>query len=182
MRFSLSPLLPLLALGFSLPVVALSDDSQQPINIESNRAVHNVLENGERLTYIGDVVMTQGSLTIRADKIDIFSSARKIQRLSASGKPAELSQRSSLDDRQMDASAEQIEYNITDETAILTGNASVVQQGSVVKAERITYDIKQERVQARAGNQADGQNGGRVNMILQPSTEEPAANGNTDRE
>ena len=174
---------------WAAPLTALPDDSRQPIAIQADKAVQAVVSGVDQLTYTGNVVMTQGSLTIQANRVEMLSENRSIRTVVATGQPARFSQLTGAEQVPVDAQANSIRYNLRTETAVLTGSAEVAQQGSIVRADEIIYDIRQERVQAKGKASDTNGNDGRVNMILQPAERKPspdqqekADDGNADRQ
>ena len=63
---------------------ALPEDRLQAINIESDRASRN--DKTGLTIYEGSVVLTQGSINIRADKITVHSKANKVSRIVCIGR------------------------------------------------------------------------------------------------
>ena len=87
-RAAVISLLCLFALGAPAPpAAALSTDSQQPIHIEADQAE---LDETRRVTvYKGSVVIVQGTMRIKADRVDFFySEERALDKAVAMGKPA----------------------------------------------------------------------------------------------
>ncbi len=148
---------------FSAPAWSLPDDNKQPINIESNSAKQTVIENGEKTEYFGDVVLTQGSMLLKADTVVIFSADRVVTKMIAYGKPAHFQQQSDPDKTPVMAYGNRIEYKLDTETIVLHNDASIIQNGTTVSGKRIDYNINTEQVKANSNNN------GRVKMVLEPS-------------
>lgn len=67
------------------------------------------------------------------------------------------------------------------EVLILTGQASITQEGSTVNGERIEYFMQEQRVKASAGAARSGSS--RVQMVIQPrhaQTQQPATPASPD--
>ncbi len=152
----------LLLLTGSLHSQALPEDSQQPINIQSDRASQKVLSEGEKTEYFGSVLMTQGSLKISGEHIVIMSKDRKVQSIVATGKPVLFEQQSDPNKAPMKAEADNLNYRLKNETIILTENAKLDQAGNIVSGKRIEYNIASEQVKASSDDST------RVKMILLP--------------
>lgn len=156
----------LLVIGLVMPLsraLGLPDDRVQAINIESDRASRN--DKTGLTVYEGSVVMTQGSINIRADKITVYSTANKVSRIVCVGKPAHYQQQPEPDAALVIARANTIEYHLERDTITLRKNASLDQNGTVLKGEIINYDLKQELIEARG----DEQGSGRIQMVIPPS-------------
>lgn len=155
-------LLLLSQMGFALP-----DDTQQAIHVKANSALRNDKEG--TTVYTGNVVITQGSLIITADKIVLLDQNGELQSVVATGKPATLKQ-TLENDGSTEASAENITYNLGQKSVELTHNAHLNQNGSLINSERIIYDVSSQFINAEGSG--DGQS--RVEMVIPakaPSTQ-----------
>ena len=158
---SLSKLaLPVVFAGVPLVCLALPDDNQQPINIQSDRATRKTLEGSEKTEYFGNVVMTQGSMLINGDHVIIHTTDHKVTQITAIGKPAKFQQQSDPEKEPVKARADTIDYQLKAETVVLANNATIEQEGSTVSGNRIEYNVASERVQAEE----------RVNMVFIPTS------------
>ena len=157
----LVPLLVLLA-----PVAgALPSDRGAPINVSANTAI----QEKSKALYQGDVVITQGTLRIEAQEVEVFTENSRVSRIIATGAPARMQQKPQPDEEMVYASAFTIDYQVGADKVILTRQAAVLQAGSEIQGERIEYVIGEQVVKANAGDD----NTGRVRMILQPEQEQP---------
>ncbi len=169
-RRSLASMLAALTAMTSAVCSAAERDRLQPISIQSDRARYEA----NRGVYEGNVVIEQGSLRIRADRVTVFEQRRSVDRLQAFGRPAHFEQTGN-GGAAVRASADEIEYRVVDEQVILLRNATVDHEGSEIHGERIVYSSRSRTVSAEGGGETGS---GRVQMILQPRQAEPAA-GNT---
>ena len=148
-------------------ILALPEDSQQPINIQADRASQQSSADGEVTEYFGNVEMTQGSMKINGDHIVIHSRDRKVTSVKATGNPARFEQQSQHDEAPVVANARQLDYTLNNETIVLTTDASIEKPGATFNGDRIEYNIAMERVKARGGEKS-----GRVNMVLTPENKQ----------
>ncbi len=153
---------------------ALESDRKQPIEISADQA--ELDEAKGEAHYNGNVVLTQGSLLIKADTLTIKADEKnQIQRVTAVGKPAEFNQTPEEGKPPVVAKAKLIDYYVADEKLVLQQEAIVVQNESTFQGSQIQYDIRNHRMQASsAGTQKN--NGERVKMILPPSSSPEASN------
>ena len=157
------------------PGLALPDDRNQPIYIQSDRA-----ERDERkgiTVYTGDVEIDQGSLHISADRVTIAMDGDQVTRIHALGAPAKMHQKPSPEREPVYARATTIQYDVAREILTLIEKAAVTQEGSTVKGERIEYFVQEQRVKASSGSAESGAS--RVQMVIQPrraTLAPPAAN------
>lgn len=100
------------------------------------------------VSYIGNVVITQGSLKILAEKVIADESEGKgNQVIFAVGKPASYQQRLA-DGSFVKAKANRIHYDVATKVISLEGNARINQNSSTVSADTIIYYITEEKVVA----------------------------------
>ncbi len=147
---------------------ALPSDRQQPILIESDRAQHN--DKTGVTVYQGSVVITQGTIRIKADKVSVNAVGNKVTKIVCTGKPAHYQQQPRPDAELVTARANTIEYHLSKNAITLLGAASLEQEGSTLKGERINYDLQAELVEATGsttGNQ-------RIQMVIPPQKTEGA--------
>lgn len=153
-----------LLLGLASGAAALPDDPEQPIAIESDRAVRD--EKAGTTIYIGDVELIQGSLKILAERLEIFhNDDNEVDAIIGYGKPAYVEQRPDIDKPLVKARGETIRYFVVQERLQLEDNASIEQDGSTVSSNKIDYYIKDEVVKASGSDQ-------RVRVVIPPREDE----------
>ena len=107
----------------SLSASALKDDTNQPINIVSDNQSLD-MENSV-VTFTDNVVITQGSILIKANKVVITrppENSGKKDTVDAYGSPVTFHQQ--LDDgKPVDGRANKVHYDLGTEFLTLTGNA-----------------------------------------------------------
>ena len=146
------------------PGLALPDDRNQPIYIQSDRAERD--ERKGTTVYTGDVEIDQGSLHISADRVTIAMDGDQVTRIDALGAPAKMHQKPSPEREPVYARATTIQYDVAREILTLIEQAAVTQEGSTVKGERIEYFVQEQRVKASSGSAESGAS--RVQMVIQP--------------
>ncbi|WP_323845097.1 lipopolysaccharide transport periplasmic protein LptA [Microbulbifer magnicolonia] len=153
-------------LALTAQVQALPDDREQPIRVQAQKLEADRSKNLS--IYSGDVVITQGSLQIRADRVEVHGNAQgEISRVIATGKPAHFQQQVQQSQDPVKARARRIEFTVTSDELHLVGDAHVDRDGNTLTAEKIDYDLNSEQMQAQ------GQAGeGRVEMIWKPEKKE----------
>ncbi len=143
----------LLSMLLSIGAVAKSTDMKEPIHVDAARTDASIKD--QMLVYSGNVSVKQGSLEIKAEKLTVDRSAGYGKEVFiAQGTPAVYSQL--LDgDKPIQASAEEIRYNVADRTLTLTGKAEITQSGSLVQSARIVYDLDKQQLSAESGKETD---------------------------
>ena len=162
----------LVAFGLLLFVriaLALPEDQQQPVHITADSAI----QENNTVTYRGNVVIVQGSIRIEADQVVILHEKGKLQKATATGKPARFQEQPEADGGLITGYALTLIYYGADQRVELLQDAFVDRDKSTVKGNRIEYLLPSKTVRAEgaASNQS-----GRVEMILQPNQPKP---GNT---
>ncbi len=157
-----------IALVFLLAVLpslsmALSTDRDQPINIKAD---NGKIDDVKRVAiYEGNVVITQGTIQINADKVTLnYTEKQDIEKVVADGKPVTFKQKPDNSEDYMNASALQMEYFANQDMLQLLKDAKVWQAKDVVTAQKISYDTRNGVIRAFKGSGEEN----RVNVTLQP--------------
>ena len=171
----------LIALCIAVAIALLSVDTQaeradreKPINVESDR-MSAVVAN-KVLTFEGRVVVTQGTMILRADRVTLREEKDGIKSASAIGKPAKFRQKRDNVNEWIDGEAERIEFDGRAERVELFVRARMSREKDEVRGNYISYDQKTDffRVQhAKDGTTPTGENG-RIQAVLQPRPKAPA--------
>ena len=106
------------------------------------------------LHFYGNVLVSQGNISIKADDLFVETKDGVGQKLIAKGKPAEFKQ-NDLENGDLIATAKEIVYTVDRQVLNLNGDAKFQQGGSLVQSGNIEFDLKAQRVKAD-GDQATG--------------------------
>jgi lipopolysaccharide export system protein LptA len=157
--------LALLALGtLAAPLPALEGDQDQPVFLESDSA--ELDDQSAKSVYRGNVVVTQGSIEIRADEVEIHHHPDRRPRLIiATGNPATYRQTVEGEGKEMQAEALRMEFETDRDEIVLIGEAVVFQGEDQLRSDRIVYDRATALV--KAGASAQGRE--RVRIQINPS-------------
>jgi lipopolysaccharide export system protein LptA len=161
----------LIALNVSLAHSATIDLNKE-IKIAAKRQATDL--KNKIASYIDNVIITQGSLSINADRVQVISRPNSEYKIYiATGKPAIFEQL--LEDGQpIKMQANEIKYDEEKHTITIAGNASVSQEGSLVSGNKIVYNTVTEQLTAESSSDDT------VTTILQPqnSSENTKPNNN----
>lgn len=147
-------------LGASLSANALTGDTDKPINIDSGSQSLDMTNNV--VVFSDNVLITQGSIRVTADRVTITRQEGKKEIIDASGSPVTFQQ--TLDNgKPVNGKGNSVNYDLNAEYLILTGNAELKQLDSFIRANKITYDVKKQQLKATSG----GKN--RVKTVLIPN-------------
>jgi len=151
------------------PAQAERADRTQPINLESDRM--RIDDAGKSSVFEGKVLMTQGTLRIRADKVTVRQDKDGYQYGSASGNPASFRQKRDGADEYIEGEAERIEYNGKLDRVEFFNRARLRREpADEVRGNYISYDARTEyfTVNGGAGAGARGRIEDRVHAVIQP--------------
>lgn len=153
-----SLLLVLLVLSHSS--YALTGDTEQPINIDSGSQSLDMENNV--VVFLDNVLITQGSIKITAEKVTITRQEGQKETIDAQGSPVTFQQ--TLDNgKPVNGKGNSVHYDLGQEFLTLIGNAELKQLDSFIQAERITYDVKKQQLKASSGGKS------RVKTVLLPT-------------
>lgn len=131
----------------SSAAIAAKPDYAQQIQIDADKLI-SVKENV--LTYRSNVHITQGSLQMKADQLEINASAGKGKEVYiATGTPVSYSQLLA-DGKPVTAQAAEMRYDPANRTLTLSGDAELAQSGSVVRASTIIYNVEKQQLTAES--------------------------------
>ncbi|WP_052283623.1 lipopolysaccharide ABC transporter substrate-binding protein LptA [Kluyvera genomosp. 1] len=149
-------------LAASLPALALTGDTDKPIHIESDQQSLDM--QGNIVTFTGNVVVTQGTIKINADKVVVTRPADQKGKevIDGYGNPATFYQMQD-NGKPVKGHASKMHYELQNDFVVLTGNAYLEQLDSNIKGDKITYLVKEQKMQAFSDK------GKRVTTVLVPS-------------
>ncbi|MBJ7222483.1 MULTISPECIES: lipopolysaccharide ABC transporter substrate-binding protein LptA [unclassified Brenneria] len=149
-------------LAVSAPIFAVTGDSNQPIHIDS--AQQSLDMQGNTVTFTGNVVVKQGTIEVKADKVIVIRPQGEQGRevVEGYGNPVTFYQMQD-NGKPVKGHAQKIRYELANDFLVLTGNAYLEQMDSNVKGDRITYLVKQQQMEAFSDQ------GKRVTTVLVPS-------------
>jgi lipopolysaccharide export system protein LptA len=156
-----------LVLSFASTASALPDDKNQPIHIEADEAVRD--EKTGLTLYRGNVKIRQGSMHIMADVVTLFHIESQADKIVAEGRPAIMEQQRDHESEPMHAEGEIIEYYKEEERIHIRHQAMLEQDGSTVRSDSIEYFINQELVKAVSDEPINGEDPGRVRVVIPPN-------------
>lgn len=158
----------ILMLGIALlaaPAHAEKGDRDKPVNLEADTVT---LDDIRKVSvYQGNVVLSQGTLMLRADRLQVTQNADGLERVSATGRPVAFRQK--LDDREefIEGFADRIEYNGVTSQLELIGQARLRRGSDELRGAQISYNANTEfyKVVGEPGAQTPS---GRVRAVIRP--------------
>lgn len=171
----------LLSMCLSLNAFGEAADRNKPIELEADSVI--VDDARKTSTYIGTVILTQGTLVIRADKLVVREDKNGFQHSTSTGNPTTFKQKREGKNEYMQGSAKRIEYDGRMDKVQLYTKAWVKRNEDIVYGNYISYDANAEYAEVLGGKKtADGSSTGRVKAIIQPKNKQEESNeGNATR-
>jgi lipopolysaccharide export system protein LptA len=165
------------------PAFAERADRDKPINLEADRISVDDIKKVQ--VYEGSVVLTQGTLQIRTDRLVVTQDADGFQRGSAIGGAkglARFRQKREAHDDYIEGEGERIDYDARSERTEFFVRAWVKNGQDEVRGNYIVYDSLSEKYVVTSGSTATGAlvktpgvPAGRVRAVLQPKSRESEA-------
>ena len=175
--------LTLMLAALAMPAQAERADREKPISLEADRISVDDVQKVQ--IFEGNVVLTQGTLVIRANRLVVTQDAEGFQKGVASGGEggiARFKQKREGRDEYIEGQGERIEHDARNEKTEFFVRAWVRSGLDEVKGNYISYDALSEKYLVTSGVAADGKTpakveGGRVRAIIQPKGKaDPEAN------
>jgi lipopolysaccharide export system protein LptA len=162
-----------LLLSPAFPALAEKADKEKPTNIESNRMSS---DDTKRMSiFEGNVVLTKGTVVVRADRIVVHQDADGFQLATATGKPVRFRQKGDPKDGKegvwTDGEALEIRIDDRNERIEMFQRARVTRDQDVVNGEYIFLDQRTDFFSVSAAKDAAPTSPeGRVKAVIQPKS------------
>jgi len=158
----------LLACLFSLPAWAEKADRNKPINVEADTVT---LDDIKKIgIYQGNVVLTEGTLMLRADRVEVTQDENGLKNAVATGNPVSFRQKRDGVDEYVEAYAPRVEFDNTKGQLELSGGARLRKGDDEIRGNLITYNTQTEFYKV-VGEQNAQTPAGRVHMIIRPQNQ-----------
>lgn len=148
-------------------------DRDKPVNLEADTVT---LDDIKKISvYQGNVVLSQGTLAVRADRVQVTQNPGGLDRLNATGRPATFRQK--LDDRDefIEGFANRIEYDSVNGQLEMIGQAQLRRGSDELRGAQISYNANTEFYKV-VGQRDATTPAGRVRAVIRPKprVEQPA--------
>ena len=151
-------------------VFAEKADRDKPIELESDKMTSDDSKNTS--VYSGNVILTQGTLLIKADELSVREDNQGFQHSTSIGNPTTFKQKREGRNEYIEGGAQRIEYDGRMDKVHLYSKAWVKKGEDVVYGDYIMYDANAEFAKAMSGNTKNkaGETvpGSRTRAIIQP--------------
>ena len=147
-------------------------DRSKPINLEADKVT--VDDRNKVHTYEGNVVLTQGTITVRADKLTFRQNPDNSMQVTATGNPVSFRQKRDGSDEYYEGFAQRIEYDGAKDLLELFDRALLKRGIDEIRSNYVSYNTKSEVFKAEgrpdtpAAVASDTGPGARVRGTFQP--------------
>ncbi len=161
--------------GAAMP--AEPSDRDRPVQIESDRM--NADDATKTAVFEGHVVLTQGTLVIRADRLTLRQDKEGFQSGTAVGNPATFRQKREGTEEYIDGEAQRIEYDGRTERVQFFERAHLHRDpGDDVRGNYISYNSRTQFFTVESSKQAAANSGdARVHVTIMPKKKEAESPG-----
>lgn len=147
-------------------------DRDKPLHIQADQA--QVDDASQTSVFTGNVILTQGTLVIRGDKIVIVQDKDGFKRGTTSGHQSSFRQKREGLDEYVEGYGDRIEYDTKTEVLDLYGKARMKRVMDEANGEHITYDSKTEVFRVVGSTNPNAPLQGRAHAVLQPRSKDAA--------
>jgi len=161
-------------LGYSSHAFAEAADRDKPIDLEADSVKNDDAKHIS--TYLGNVILTKGTIIIHADKLIVREDQEGFQHSTSFGNPTTFRQKREGKNEYIDGSAQHIEYDARMDKIQLYTKAWVKRGEDIVHGDYIMYDANAEYSEVMSGgpkSATPGTPNGRVRAIIQPKNITP---------
>jgi lipopolysaccharide export system protein LptA len=150
------------------PARAEKADRSKPINLEADSVT---LDDLRKIgVYQGNVILIQGTLMMRADKVDVSQDDNGLKTVIATGNPVSFRQKRDGVDEYIEAYAPRVEFDNIKGLLELSGGARLRKGDDEIRGNVITYNTQTEFYKV-VGKENAQTPAGRVHIIIHPKTQ-----------
>ncbi|MFN3750345.1 MAG: lipopolysaccharide transport periplasmic protein LptA [Thiobacillus sp.] len=156
------------------PAHAEKADRDKPVNLEADSVT---LDDIRKVSvYQGNVILSQGTLMLRADRVQVTQSEAGLDKVVATGRPVAFRQKLDGRDEFIEGFADRIEYDGKSSQLELIGQARLRRGADELRGARISYNANTELYQV-AGKADASAPPGRVRAVIRPKprSDQPAS-------
>jgi lipopolysaccharide export system protein LptA len=157
-------------IGWLLAPLALAEtgDRSKPINVEAdNVTLDDIKKVG---VYEGNVILIQGTLIMRADRVDVAQDQNGLKTVVATGNPVSFREKRDRVDEYVEAYAPRVEFDNIKSLLTLSGGARLRKGEDEIRGNVITYNTQTEFYKV-VGEQNATTPAGRVRVTIRPKNQ-----------
>jgi len=147
------------------PAYAEKADRDKPVNLEADTVT---LDDVRKISvYQGNVVLSQGTMMLRADRVQVTQNAEGLDKLIATGRPVAFRQKVDGRDEFIEGFASRIEYDGVNSQLELIGQAQLRRGSDELRGAQISYNANTEFYKV-VGQPDAATPAGRVRAVIRP--------------
>jgi lipopolysaccharide export system protein LptA len=147
------------------PAHAEKADRDKPVNLEADTVT---LDDIRKVSvYEGNVILSQGTLMLRADRVQVTQTEAGLDKVVATGRPVAFRQKVDGRDEFIEGFASRIEYDSVNSQLELIGQARLRRNGDELRGEQISYNANTEFYKV-VGQPGATTPAGRVRAVIRP--------------
>lgn len=147
----------------AVPVTrAAGNDEDEPIRINA-RSVEADEKTGAAV-YRGNVIVEQGRLSIKADRVEIRAKNNQTELIQATGTPVKLRQQPDATTEEIQAEARRMDYRVSTRKLDMIGEVSLRRGEDLFTGGVLHYDLDAKSLSATGDDKSDG----RIHAVMQP--------------
>lgn len=160
---------------YSANAIAERADRNKPIHLEADRATVEDIKRKDSTrvsVFTGNVILTQGTMRITADKVIMKEDINGFRHATATGNLVSFRQKRDDVDEYIEGWSKRVEYDNRTDKIELFRQARLKRGEDEVKGDYISYDMNSEFFQVIGSNERGVETGAdnRVRIIIQPKT------------
>ena len=155
------------------PAYAEKADRDKPVNLEADTVT---LDDIRKVSvYQGNVILSQGTMMLRADHMQVTQNAEGLDKITATGRPVSFRQKVEGRDEFIEGFASRIDYDNVNGQLELIGQAQLRRGSDELRGAQISYNANTEFYKV-VGQPDATTPAGRVRAVIRPKprTEQPA--------
>jgi lipopolysaccharide export system protein LptA len=149
----------------SFPAHAEKADREKPIHLEADTVT---LDDIKKVSvYEGNVILTQGTMMVRADRVQVTQNENGLDKVNATGRPVAFRQKMDNSDEFIEGFADRVEFDGVTRQLELIGQARLRRGNDELHGTRISYNANTEFF--KVVGQPDAKTpSGRVRAVILP--------------
>ncbi len=147
------------------PAYAEQADRNKPVNLEADSVT---LDDVKKISvYKGNVILSQGTLMLRADRVQVTQNASGLDKVSATGTPVTFRQKVEGREEFIEGFASRIEFDSVNGQLELIGQAQLRRGSDELRGAQISYNANTEFYKV-IGQPNAQTSSGRVRAVIRP--------------
>ncbi|MBI1282922.1 MAG: lipopolysaccharide transport periplasmic protein LptA [Thiobacillus sp.] len=158
----------------SFPAHAEKADREKPIHLEADTVTIDDIKKVS--VYQGNVILSQGTMLVRADWVQVTQNAEGLDKVKATGRPVAFRQKMDGSEEYIEGFADRVEFDGVTRQLELIGQARLRRGSDELRGTQISYNANTEFF--KVAGQPDAKTpSGRVRAVIRPKprTEKPNA-------